>query len=104
MKLYHTVFRGMDAYLTDLRIPKEERREDLYYYEIRHSDEDWSEPCNIENGVFINHWGSIVFKQDIMHLMDQWAPGRYEIMLTDSESETLSNALFNGEGIEMEKI
>ncbi|PVC74994.1 hypothetical protein C2I27_03650 [Priestia megaterium] len=45
--------------LTQSRIKKEERKEDLHYYDIRHSDDDWGEPSTVESGVWVNHFGTL---------------------------------------------
>lgn len=104
MKLYKTLFKGIEGYVVDTRIPQPDRRLDLHYYDLRHGDEDWSEPCTIEPSVFVNHWGTIAFKTPIEHLMTEWAPGRFEIQLTDDEANQLMVDSYSGEQIEMEEI
>lgn len=99
MKLNKITFRGNEGYVIDGRIASPDRRTDLYYYDLRHGDEDFSVPCTIENLVTINHWGTICFKQPITHLMNEWAEGRYEIELTEDEITELYSAIgdcYNG--------
>lgn len=104
MKLYKTIFRGLEGYIIEERIPQENRRDDLFYYSLRHSDMDFSEPCTIEPNVLVNNWGTIAFKVSIEHLMTPWAPGRLEIQLTDEESNKLMVDAYSGETIESEEI
>lgn len=68
MKLGKVNFRGNDIYITDLRIKKDQRKEGLYYYNIRHTDDDWGEPYSLEHSVLVNHFGSIVAKEEISEL------------------------------------
>lgn len=48
---------------SSLRIPKEKRDENLFYYDVRHDDECQGIPCTVETFVFINHLGTLVTKQ-----------------------------------------
>lgn len=103
MKLSKVFFRGIEGYITDLRIPHADRKHDLFYYEIRHSDEDFWEPVTIEPSVIVNNWGTIVFKLPIDHMMDtstHW----HQIELTDQESNNLQAAIGAGEVIDHKDI
>lgn len=52
--------RGVPVVLaSELRIPLEERDECLYYYDVRHSDDDFGEPATVESLVRVNHQGTI---------------------------------------------
>lgn len=42
------------------RVPKRKRETGKFYYEMRHTDTDWSLPVTIEKGVMINFWGTLV--------------------------------------------
>jgi hypothetical protein len=44
----------------DTRIPKKDRDPKLYYYETRHSENDWTQPIGIETFVFVNFLGTLV--------------------------------------------
>jgi hypothetical protein len=44
----------------DLRIPKEKRDPNRYYYELRHADNDWSCPITVEKAVLVNFWGTLI--------------------------------------------
>lgn len=48
-----------------LRIPKEKRDEDIFYYDIRHSDFDSGEPATLEKRVIVNHFATIGVKKPI---------------------------------------
>jgi len=46
--------------LEDTRIRANERDPNLHYYECRHSESDWSQPCSVEKWVTCNFWGTII--------------------------------------------
>lgn len=50
--------------ITGARIPLKERREDLFYFEMRDSDID--NGYTIEKGVLVNHIGSVIANKDIL--------------------------------------
>lgn len=54
-------------YGTGLRIPKEQRHDDLFYYEIRDSD-DGFEPCELKKSIMVNHFGTIATDKPIPEL------------------------------------
>ena len=56
------------VYVREGRISEEERHEGLYYYGMRHDDNDWSEPCTIEIGVMVNFFGMLVTSAPIPSL------------------------------------
>lgn len=59
--------RGVPVILTSiLRIPQSEREEGLYYYDIRHSDEDFIEPVSIERLVRVNHLCTIATSKPLL--------------------------------------
>ncbi|MBQ7647117.1 MAG: hypothetical protein IJS94_07600 [Clostridia bacterium] len=51
---------GEKMLFTSLRIDKKTVPEGLYIYEIRHSDEDWGDPCQVAAWVFVNHYGTVI--------------------------------------------
>lgn len=60
------IFRGKECYVTEGRIRPEDHEDDFKYYEIRHADDDMSEPVTIENGpIIVNHWGVIACRQEL---------------------------------------
>ena len=45
---------------TSLRIPQKDRKDGLYYYDVRHDDECLGIPVTIENRVLVGHYCTIV--------------------------------------------
>ena len=45
---------------TDIRIDRESIPKGLYMYEVRHSDADWTEPCQIGRGIRVNFYGTLI--------------------------------------------
>lgn len=86
-------FRGHDCYITDERIKQADRKDNLFYYELRHDDEDWSQPCTIEDFVLVNFWGTICFKSSIDYLLTSWGQGRLETELSEEEVSAIWSAL-----------
>ena len=37
----------------------------LYMYEVRHTDSDWGEPCQIGKGVLVNFFGTLITSEPI---------------------------------------
>ena len=48
------------ALFFDGRISKKDIPAGAYVYEIRHSDEDWGEPCEINHLTIVNYFGVII--------------------------------------------
>lgn len=85
-------FRGYEGYIVDTRVKKENRKESYFYYDLRH-DDDWTDPCTIEDSVFVNHWGTICFKESIDHLLTPWGENRLSTDLTEEEIESIWTAI-----------
>lgn len=64
------------------RIKKDDRKEGVYYYDIRHSDEGY-EPATIENFVWVNYMLTIGFDTPIDLGEDGF------IIISDCDSEVL---------------
>lgn len=47
----------------DVRIDRETVPDGYFVYEVRHSDEDWGEPCEIALGILVNFYGTILTKE-----------------------------------------
>lgn len=77
--------------VTQLRIKKNERKPYLYYYDIRHEDEDWGEPWSIEKRVLVNHFGTIVTSEPILEIEN--ANHRNYILLTSEEKQIIFDHL-----------
>ena len=52
-------------YIREGRIKREERYDDFHYYDMRHDDNDWSEPITIEKAVGVNFFGTLVTNKPI---------------------------------------
>lgn len=89
MKLGKVNLRGKEIYVTDKRIKKIEEREGLNYYHIRHSDEDWGEPYSIEQRVLVNHFGSVVTKDNL----DEFISENDYMELSDEEIALIQEAV-----------
>lgn len=103
MKFGIANIRGIEVYVTDVRVGSNvNKRSDLYHYQIRHSDEDWGEPCTIEPSVLVNHYGDIVSKESLDHLFDtrtHWI----QLQLENNDVEEIYRAL-SGANIEYKEI
>lgn len=95
-------FRGYEGYVVESRIRSDEKRDDLFYYHLRHGDE-WGEPVSLEDYVFVNHWGTICFKESIDHLLTPWGnpneegKRRLETDLTEEEIDAIWFAINESE-------
>lgn len=80
-------FRGIEGYIKEGNL-KEEKRADLFYYDLRHKSNNWAEPYTIEDFVVVNYWGTICFKQSIRHLLEE-NNNRVGIELTQKEIDNI---------------
>lgn len=80
-------FRGIEGYIKEGDF-KEEKRADLFYYDLRHKSNNWAEPYTIEDFVVVNYWGTICFKQSIRHLLEE-NNNRVGIELTQKEIDDI---------------
>ena len=53
-------FQGKIVLFTDSRVQRDTVPEGLHRYEIRHTDDDWGEPCQLGYGIVVNHFGTIL--------------------------------------------
>lgn len=72
---------------TSLRIKEEERDPNLYYYDIRHSDEDFGEPAEIKEFVLVNHFGTLITEEPL----DLGEEGFY--ILTEEDAEAILSVI-----------
>jgi|GEM_PF-5624645 len=80
-------FRGVPVvHVTSLRIPSDERQEGLFYYDIRHDEEDWCEPVTVEPGVLVNHFGTMVTTKPLTFSTEF---GFQSIEITEEEKEMI---------------
>lgn len=80
-------FRGIEGYIKEGDF-KEEKRADLFYYDLRHKSNNWAEPYTIEDFVVVNYWGTICFKQSIRHLLEE-NNNRVGTELTEQEIDSI---------------
>lgn len=79
--------------LTYLRIRQEEREEGLFYYNLRHSDEDWGDPYSLEKHVLVNHFGTIATMEPIPLLEENNEKNDKWIELTEADKDFIFNNL-----------
>lgn len=51
--------------VSSLRIPREEREKDLFYYDVRHADDCGFTPAEISEFVMVNHMFTIALKEPL---------------------------------------
>ena len=54
---------GKECLFNDLRIDRSTIPDGYFMYEVRHSDEDWGEPCEIALGILVNFYGTLITKE-----------------------------------------
>ena len=54
---------GKECLFVELRIDKDTVPEGYFMYEVRHSDEDWGEPCKIAPWIMVNFFGTLLTKE-----------------------------------------
>ena len=54
---------GKEGLFTPLRVDKTTIPEGWYFYEVRHSDEDWCDPIEIALGILVNRFGTLIVKE-----------------------------------------
>lgn len=65
---------GRPALFTELRIDRATVPEDVYRYELRHSDEDWNEPIEISRSIAINFYGTVLTREPFQLPVEGWLP------------------------------
>jgi hypothetical protein len=58
-------FQGKTVLFTDCRVQKDTIPDGLHRYEIRHTDDDWGEPCQLGYGIVVNHFGTLITNEAI---------------------------------------
>lgn len=56
---------GKECLFSDLRIDRKTIPEGWFMYEVRHDDEDWSNPVEIGLGILVNFFGTIITKEEL---------------------------------------
>lgn len=62
---------GKRGLFSELRVNKDTVPEGYYMYEVRHSDEDWGEPCEIAEWIMVNFFGTLLMKEPLENLIYQ---------------------------------
>lgn len=58
-------FQEKPALFSNLRIDPATLPQGVERYEIRHTDEDWGEPCQLACGILVNHYGTLLTTEPI---------------------------------------
>ncbi len=61
---------------TDLRVDPGTVPAGLHRYEIRHSDADWDQPCQLARHILVNHFGTIRTNDPIQLPPEGWLPSK----------------------------
>ena len=56
----YVTFMEKPALFTDLRIDHVTLPKGVERYELRHADEDWSDPCQLARNIVVNHYGTLL--------------------------------------------
>jgi len=56
---------GLPALLTEWRVDRTTLPEGLFLYELRHTDEDWGEPCQLAKSILVNFYATVLTAQPI---------------------------------------
>jgi hypothetical protein len=59
------VLFGHPVIFADIRIDPDTLPSGLHAYELRHSDDDWSQPATLENHVAVNFFGTVISQNEI---------------------------------------
>lgn len=62
---------GKRGLFVDLRVNRDTLPDGYYMYEVRHSDDDWGEPCEIADWIMVNFFGTLLMKEPLENLMEQ---------------------------------
>lgn len=56
---------GKEGLFTELRIDRSTVPEGWFMYEVRHDDNSWGDPVQIALGVLVNHFGTLLMKEEL---------------------------------------
>lgn len=65
MKFENVGLLGTSMLFTDFRIDRRTVPCGFYIYEIRHTDDDWSMPCQLAHGIMVNFFGTVITNEPI---------------------------------------
>lgn len=66
VRYQEVLVNGKFALFTDVRIEKETVPKGLYMYQVRHDEEDWSEPIQVKNYILVNFLGTLITKEPLL--------------------------------------
>lgn len=82
---------GQPALFTELRIDRATVPEDVYRYELRHSDEDWNEPVELSRSIAVNYYGTALTREPFQLPVEGWLPiGPDSLSFQDRGCRTLA--------------
>lgn len=85
---------GKSVLFTDLRVDRATVSEGLRCYELRHTDEDWDEPCELARGILVNFMGTILTSDPYQLPPEGWLQvNESSFSYTDKPSLTASEYL-----------
>ena len=83
------MLKGKKAFFSEMRIERSSIPEGLYVYEVRHDEEDWTEPVEIKRGILVNFLGTLIstepLLQDDEDFMDIESSDEWEEIMTCEE-------------------
>ena len=65
---------GKPALFTECRIDRTTVPESVYRYELRHGDEDWSEPVTLSRSILVNYYGTVLTREPFQLPVEGWIP------------------------------
>lgn len=88
------LFDRQEGYFTELRVDKDTIPKGIYYYELRHGDDD-SYPCAIEDSVIVNYFGAVFTEEPISGFEENgmYIEVGYDDFYYTGEKEYLKNAI-----------
>ena len=63
--------RGTEALFCEARIEKETVPNGLYMYQVRHDEEDWTEPVQIKSYILVNFLGTLLTREPLLSENEQ---------------------------------
>ena len=63
---------GKPALFTECRLDRSTVPEGVYRYEMRHADEDWSEPVTLSRSIVVNYYGSVLTREPFQLPVEGW--------------------------------
>ena len=90
---------GKKMLFTCSRIDRSTVPPELHIWEVRHDDDCMGIPCQIADWVWVNHWGTLISKNDIPMEMSVRMGKRYRDIDYDSDWKNTGKAFTLGQYI-----